>query len=243
LANSVEIGMWKSEQGHTVHELLIAMAIFSVVSAQAYNAFLSSSQRLVLQNEIVEMQTDTQAAMDFMVRELRLAFGAPTITMTVITDDTITFDRLEDAGYSSGGNTTTTLHDTKKTWSSSSFTTSYTVRIISGPGAGQARSISANTSTQLTVASAWGTPPDSSSFYVITRKKAFTRTSTSDNVLRYTAGGSVNQPLADLITSHTFSQPDAHTIGITLTAQTRNVDPNTGQKRQYTLTETVLRRN
>ena len=96
---------------------------------------------------------------------------------------------------------------------------------------------------QLTVSSAWGTPPDSSSFYVITRKKAFTRTSPSDNVLRYTAGGSVNQPLANLITSHTFSQPDANTINITLTAQTMNGAPNTQQKRQYTLTETVLRRN
>ncbi len=235
--------MWKSEQGHTVTELLIAVAILSVLSAQAYNAFLSSSQRLVLQNETVEMQTDAQAAMDFMVRELRLVFGTPTITTTVTTNDTITFDRLEDAGYSSGGNATTTLNDTRKTWSPSSFTTTYTVRIISGTGASQARSISANTSTRLTVSSAWSTPPDSSSFYVITRKKAFTRTSTSDNVLRYTAGGSVNQPLADLITNHTFSQPDAKTIGITLTAQTRNVAPNTGQKRQYTLTETVLRRN
>jgi len=235
--------MWKSEQGHTVTELLIAVAILSVLSAQAYNAFLSSSQRLVLQNETVEMQTDAQAAMDFMVRELRLVFGTPTITTTVTTNDTITFDRLEDAGYSSGGNATTTLNDTRKTWSPSSFTTTYTVRIISGTGASQARSISANTSTRLTVSSAWSTPPDSSSFYVITRKKAFTRTSTSDNVLRYTAGGSVNQPLADLITSYTFSQPDANTIGITLTAQTRNVAPNTGQKRQYTLTETVLRRN
>jgi hypothetical protein len=78
---------------------------------------------------------------------------------------------------------------------------------------------------------------------VITRKKAFTRTSTSDNVLRYTAGGSVNQPLANLITSHTFSQPDANMISITLTAQTRNGDPNTQHKRQYTLAETVLRRN
>jgi len=237
------IGMWKSEQGHTVNELLIAVAILSVLSAEAYNAFLSSAQRLVRQNAIVEMQTDAQAAMDFMVRELRLAFGTPTITTTVTTNDTITFDRLEDAGYSSGGNTTTTLHDTKKTWSPGNFTTSYTVRIISGTGTGQARNISANTSTRLTVASAWGTPPDSSSLYVITRKKAFTRTSISDNVLRYTAGGSVNQPLADLITSHTFSQPDANTIGITLTAQTRNVDPNTRQKHQYTLTETVLRRN
>ena len=235
--------MWKSEQGFTVNELLVAVAIFSVVLAEAYNAFLSSSRRLVLQNELVEMQTDARAAMHFMVQELRLAFGTPIITTTVTIHDTITFDRLEDAGYSSGGNTTTTLHDTKKTWSASNFTTSYTVRIISGTGAGQARSISANTSAQLTVSSAWETLPDSSSFYVITRKKAFTRTSTSDNVLRYTAGGSVNQPLANLITSHTFSQPDANTISITLTAQTRNIDPNTQQKRQYTLTETVLRRN
>jgi prepilin-type N-terminal cleavage/methylation domain-containing protein len=235
--------MWKSEQGFTVNELLVAVAIFSVVLAEAYNAFLSSSRRLILQNELVEMQTDARAAMNFMVQELRLTFGTPIITTTVTTNDTITFDRLEDAGSSSGGNTTTTLHDTRKTWPASSFTTSYTVRIISGPGAGQARSISANTSTQLTVSSAWETPPDSSSFYVITRKKAFTRTSTSDNVLRYTAGGSVNQPLANLITSHTFSQPDVNTIGVTLTAQTRNGDPNTQQKRQYTLTETVLRRN
>src|SRR5262245_43028309 len=234
--------MWKSEQGFTVNELLVAMAIFSVVVAGAYNAFLSSSQRLVLQNELIEMQTDARAAMDFMVRELRLAFGTPIITTTVTTNDTITFDRLEDAGSSSGGNTTTTLHDTRKTWPASSFTTSYTVRIIAGTGVGQARSISANTSTQLTVSSAWDTPPDSSSFYVVTRKKAFTRTSTSDNVLRYTAGGSVNQHLADLITSHTFSQPDAKTIGITLTAQTRNVDPKTGHKHQYTLPETVLNR-
>jgi len=235
--------MWKSEQGLTVNELLLAVAIVSVLSAEAYNALVSSSQRLVLQNGIIEMQTDARAAMDFMVRELRLAFGPPTISTTVTTNDTITFDRLEDAGYSSGSNTITTLNDTRKTWSSSNFTTSYTVGIISGTGAGQARSISAHTSTRLTVSSPWDTPPDSSSFYVITRRKAFTRTSASDNVLRYTAGGSVNQPLADLITSHTFSQPDAHTIGITLTAQTRNVDPKTGQKRQYTLTETVLRRN
>jgi Tfp pilus assembly protein PilW len=235
--------MCKSEQGLTVNELLIAVAILSVLLAQTYNAFLSSSRRLVLQNEMVEMQTDARAAMNFMVQELRLAFGTPTITTTASTNDTITFDRLEDAGYSSGGNTTTTLNDTSRTWSASNFATSYTVRIISGTGAGQARSISANTSTQLTISSAWSTIPDSRSFYVITRKKAFTRTSTSDGVLRYTVGGSINQPIADLILSHTFSQPDANTISIALTAQTRNVDPNTRQKRQYTLTETVLRRN
>src|SRR4029450_13964527 len=66
---------------------LIHTKRLSVLSAQAYNAFLSSSQRLVLQNGIVEMQTDARAAMDFMVRELRLAFGTPTITTTVTPND------------------------------------------------------------------------------------------------------------------------------------------------------------
>jgi hypothetical protein len=56
----------------------------------------------------------------------------------------------------------------------------------------------------------------------------------------------VNQPLADLIVSHAFSRdlstPDS--ISITLTAQARNaIDPHTGEKRLYTLTETVLNRN
>src|SRR6266571_8011718 len=122
--------MWKSEQGFTVTELLVAMAIFSVVLAEAYSAFLSSSQRLVLQNELVEMQTDARAAMNFMVQELRLAFGTPSITTTVITNDTITFDRLEDAGYSSGGNTTTALNDTRKTWSPRSLSTKQSVWLV-----------------------------------------------------------------------------------------------------------------
>src|SRR5262249_41130351 len=144
----------------------------------------------------------------------------------------------------------TTLTDNTKAWTTNNFTSSYTLRIISGTGAGQTRSIcnllvppQCNTATQLTIAAPWVTTPDASSFYVITRNKAFTRTSATDNILRYTVGGSVNQPLADLITSHAFSQPDPNTILVTLTAQTKNVDLNTGYKRQYTLTETVLRRN
>jgi prepilin-type N-terminal cleavage/methylation domain-containing protein len=246
--------MYKSEQGVTAVELLITMAIVSVVLAGAYNAFLSASKRLVLQNRIVEMQADARAAMDFMVRELRLAYGTPSITTTVTTDDTITFDRLEDTGYSSASstvNTGNTLRDSTKTWPTGTdgFNTYYTVRIISGTGAvtvaDQApHSISSNTSTQLTISDTWNTIPDTSSRYVITRNRAFTRTSASDNILRYTVGGSVHQSLAELITSLAFSQaPGANTLSITLTAQTRNIDPNTGQRRQYALTETVQRRN
>jgi len=332
--------MRKSEQGVTMVELLITMAIVTVVLAGTYSPFLSSSKSLTRQNDLVEMQTDGRAAMDFMVRELRLAYGVdgvstrsgcssggetsttlndttqtwpvgangfntsyavritagtgkgqarsissntstqltvaspwtttpdssscyviiqePIISTTVTTNDTITFDRLVDSGYSSGGNTTTTLNDatissgstvtyTGKAWSTSSpFDNSYTVKIISGTGAGQARSISSNTSQQLTVSPAWAPTPDSSSCYVITRQTVFTRTSASDNSLRYAVGGGNKNQLANLITSHSFSSdpnnPD--TIGIALTAQAANaIDPNTKQKRQYTLTETVLNRN
>src|SRR5262249_29871116 len=107
--------MCKSEQGFSIAELLITVAIVSVALAGAYNAFLSSSKRLVLQNEVIEMQADARAAMDFMVRELRLAYGNITISTNIAASDTITFDRIEDSGYSSGGNTNNTLNDTRKT--------------------------------------------------------------------------------------------------------------------------------
>jgi hypothetical protein len=47
--------------------------------------------------------------MDFMARELRTVFGTPVISTAVSANDTISFDRVEDTGYSSGANTTTTL--------------------------------------------------------------------------------------------------------------------------------------
>src|SRR5439155_3112573 len=120
----------------------------------------------------------------------------PIISTTVATNDTITFDRLIDSGYSSDHPTTSnnilndatlssggTVTYTGKSWSASSFNstsnTSYTVKIIAGTGAGQTCTISSNTSNQLTVSTcstssqtstAWITVPDTSSFYVITRK-------------------------------------------------------------------------
>ena len=97
--------MCKSEQGVTVVELLIAMAIVSTVLAGTYRSFISSSKRLIGQNGVVEMQAEARAAMDFMVQELRLAVGTPTISTTVTANDTISFDRVEDAGGSSAINT------------------------------------------------------------------------------------------------------------------------------------------
>ncbi len=66
---------------------------------------------------------------------------------------------------SSGSNSSTTLNDTTQTWTASQFV-NFQVRITGGTGAGQVKTISANTSTQLTV-SAWTTTPDATSTYVI----------------------------------------------------------------------------
>jgi prepilin-type N-terminal cleavage/methylation domain-containing protein len=240
--------MLASDKGFTIIELLIAMAIVGFVLTGIYSLAISSSQFYLSQNAIVEMQADGRAAMDFMARELRTVFGTPVISTTVSANDTISFDRVEDTSYSSGANTTTTLNDTKKSWTGSAFAKSasatYMVRIIAGTGAGQARTIDQNTATQLTISPAWGVTPDGSSFYLITINKGFTRTSSSDRILRYRIGAAgANNPLAENINSHSFTLPDSNTILITLTARTRSIDPTTKQHRFYTITENVRTRN
>jgi Tfp pilus assembly protein PilW len=240
--------MRMNDHGLTVVELLISITFLMVVLGGIYTVFVSANKAFLAQNTLVEMQADTRAAMEFMVRELRLAYGTVTISTTVTANDTISFDRVEETGYSSGGNSSATLNDSRKAWQADEFapvsTSAYTVRIIAGTGVGQARTIQSNTATQLTVSAAWGTIPDATSLYLITRQKAFTRTSTADNVLRYRIGaGGANQPLAENISAHSFTQPDANTITIALTGRTRALDPRSGEYRHYTITETVRRRN
>jgi hypothetical protein len=64
----------------------------------------------------------------------------------------------------SGG--ATTLTDSTKSWTTNQFT-NFQVRITVGTGAGQVRTIASNTSTALTVSSAWTTNPDGTSTYVV----------------------------------------------------------------------------
>jgi prepilin-type N-terminal cleavage/methylation domain-containing protein len=238
--------MLEEQDGYTIVELLIAVSLLGIVLAGIYTFFISASQNYLVQNGKVQMQSDARAAMDFMVRELRQVYGTPTISTGVASNDTISFDRVEDTGYASGGSLTT-LNDATKAWPDSAFTdSSYTVRIISGTGSGQTGTISTHTATQLTVMSAWASPPNSTSIYVITRNKGFTRTSASDNVLSYRIGVTgANNPLSDNITALSF-QPDPadpKTIKISLKARTQNIDPLIKDHRTYTLTEAVRRRN
>jgi hypothetical protein len=52
-------------------------------------------------------------------------------------------------------------------WATNQWANAYQVRITSGTGQGQIRSITANTGTVLTVANAWTVNPDGTSVYVI----------------------------------------------------------------------------
>jgi hypothetical protein len=67
--------------------------------------------------------------------------------------------------------TTTTLVNSAKTWTASQWI-NYQVRIVSGTGIGQVRTITANTGTTLTVAT-WTTTPDATSVYEITGNDDF----------------------------------------------------------------------
>ena len=59
-----------------------------------------------------------------------------------------------------------TLTNSAKTWTTNQWT-NYQVRITSGTGAGQTRTIASNNGTVLTTASAWTINPDATSVYVI----------------------------------------------------------------------------
>jgi type IV pilus assembly protein PilW len=252
--------MIPADRGFTVIELLIALAIGAVVLAGTYGFFIASSKSYVQQNGIIQMQGDARAAMDFLVRELRQICnpahcGDPFISTTVTENDTIRFERVENTGYSSNIPTASTLNDTRKTWTagqfapSAAFTVSstpdayYTLRIVAGTGIGQTpRNITGNTATQLTIYGTWTVIPDATSRYLITRQKEFSRTS-ADNILRYRIGpNGARDPLAENITQQSFSLA-GNMMAIEVTAQARALDPNTGNPREYVLSETVQRRN
>jgi len=243
--------MFTCNKGFSTIELAIALAVIGLVLTGLYDLVVTTSRFYVAQNNIVQMQADARTAMDFMVRELRSAYGPPTITTAISSNDTIDFNRVEDTGQSTGGNTGTTLNDTTKNWSANEFalstTSEFSIRIISGTGIGQVRTIKENSDKQLISSTAWGVIPDTTSLYLITINKAFTRTSSSDKILRYRIGANGNKnPLAENIDSHSFENslpPNSNIVTIKVKARTTSLDPITKQPKYYELTEEVRRRN
>jgi len=235
----------KSETAFTHVEVLMALAISGMLVTGMFQLYLFSASGALIQNETVQMQADARAAMDLIAQDLRQLYGSATISTTLTPNDTLSFTRLEDSGYSSGGNSAFRLNDTRKSWATNAFAPSsagtYVVQIVGGAGMGQTNAISGNTGSQLSLSTGWGTLPDATSLYVITRSKTLTRT--ADNMLRSNSAGGRSAVLAANITSLSFSQPNASTISITETARTSIVDPRTKSYVYYTLTQSVMPRN
>ncbi len=68
--------------------------------------------------------------------------------------------------------TVNTLSNSAKTWTTNQWT-NYQIRIKSGTGIGQVRTISSNTGTQITVSTNWTVTPDVTSVYEITGNDDF----------------------------------------------------------------------
>ena len=86
-----------------------------------------------------------------------------------IIPDTSSVYQLKGAGFVKGtasSATSTTLVDSTKSWPSSGFI-NYQIRIYAGTGIGQTKTISASTTTSVTVSTAWAVTPDTTSQYVI----------------------------------------------------------------------------
>jgi hypothetical protein len=69
-------------------------------------------------------------------------------------------------GTSSGTNSTTTLNNSSKAWTVNQWA-NFQIRVTSGTGVGQTRTVSSNTGTVITVSSVWTITPDGTSQYVI----------------------------------------------------------------------------
>ena len=68
----------KNQNGFTLTEILIALAIAGVVMAGVYSAYYSQQKSYVTQEQVVAMQQNLRAAMYYMEREIRMAGCDPT---------------------------------------------------------------------------------------------------------------------------------------------------------------------
>lgn len=102
------------------------------------------------------------------VTGLPTAFGTEGRLVNTCTSMDISFAQ----GTSTGTNTTSTLNNTGKAWTVNQWA-NFQVRILTGTGAGQVRTIASNTATALTLSAVWTITPDATSTYIIDGNEDF----------------------------------------------------------------------
>ena len=106
-----------NKKGFTLVELLVAMAISGIVAGAIFTAFLSQQKSYLVQEQVAEMQQNIRAAMDIMVREIRMAgydptgFSGATILGANSSNINITMDIDGDGNCSSTETITYSLYD------------------------------------------------------------------------------------------------------------------------------------
>lgn len=85
-----------SDQGFTLTELLVAIAISGVVLAAVTKLFISSNQFYTVQSQVANVQQDIRAAMSVMARDIRMAgYDDPEFDddsgIAIATEDTLEF--------------------------------------------------------------------------------------------------------------------------------------------------------
>jgi type IV pilus assembly protein PilW len=106
-----------NRKGFTLVELLIAMAISGIVAGAIFTAFQSQQKSYLIQDQVAEMQQNIRAAMDIMVREIRMAgydptrFSGATILSANSSNINITMDIDGDGNCSSTETITYSLYD------------------------------------------------------------------------------------------------------------------------------------
>ncbi len=68
----------KTSNGFTLVELMITVAISGIIIAAIYSAYITQQRTYLAQEQVAEMQQNNRAAIDMMVREIRMAGYDPT---------------------------------------------------------------------------------------------------------------------------------------------------------------------
>jgi type IV pilus assembly protein PilW len=94
------------DNGFTIIELMITLAIFGIVLTGVYSVYKAQLQSHYTQQEIMEMQQNTRAALYLMEREIKMAglnpTGADDIGITVADAHTMSFNMDFTGGFNDG---------------------------------------------------------------------------------------------------------------------------------------------